>query len=214
MLFLVGQALGLYRVRFVTQLDNLIYDARLELTMPRGREPRIVIVDIDEKSLAELGRWPWRRDLMAELLDKLFERHRVALVAFDVVWAEHDTSSGIDTLDRLARDVPQLRSSYAKLRPGLDFDARFAAAMKGRAVVLGYYFNSEARAVRVNAIPQPVLPAGSFEGRRAEFHQWQGYTGNLPAYVESAAGAGHISLLPDGDGVLRRLPLIVEFDDA
>jgi adenylate cyclase len=211
-LFLVGQALGLYRVGFVTQLDNLIYDARLELTMPRGLERRIVVVDIDEKSLAELGHWPWSRNLMAELLDKLFERQRVTLVAFDVVWAEHDGSSGIDVLDRLARDLPQLRSSYAKLRPGLDFDGRFAAAMKGRPVVLGYYFNSEARAVRVNAIPKPVLPAGSFEGRRAEFHQWQGYTGNLPAYLESAAGAGHITQLSDSDGVLRRLPLIVEFD--
>ena len=214
MLFLVGQALGLYRVGFITQLDNLIYDARLELTMPRTLERRIVIVDIDEKSLAELGRWPWSRNLMAELLDRLLERQRVALVAFDVVWAEHDASSGIDVLDQVARDLPQLRSAYAKLRPGLDFDGRFAAAMQGRPVVLGYYFNSEARAVRVNAIPKPVLPAGSFEGRRAEFHQWQGYTGNLPPYVQSAAAAGHITQLSDADGVLRRLPLLVEFDGA
>jgi len=211
-LFLVGQALGLYPLRFVTQLDNLIYDARLELTMPRGPEPRIVVLDIDEKSLGELGHWPWRRDLMAQLLDELFEHQRAALVAFDVVWAEHDTSSGIDALDRLAREWPSLRPAYARLRAGLDYDARFAAAMKGRPVVLGYYFNSEVRAVRANAIPKPVLPADSFEGRRAEFHHWQGYTGNLPAYLESAAGAGHISQLPDDDGVLRRLPLIVEFD--
>jgi len=211
-LFLVGQALGLYRVGFVTQLDHLIYDARLELTMPRGVDGRIVILDIDEKSLGELGHWPWSRNLMAELLDTLFQRQGVSLVAFDVVWAEHDASSGIDVLDRLARDLPQLRSSYAKLRPALDFDGRFAAAMRGRPVVLGYYFNSEARALRANAIPQPVLPPGRFEGRRADFHQWQGYTGNLPAYLESAAGAGHINQLADTDGVLRRVPLLVEFD--
>src|SRR5207302_482007 len=145
------------------------------------------------------------------LIDKLFVRHGVALVGFDVVWAEHDASSGIDALDRLARELPQLRSAYARLRPVLDFDARFAAAMNGRAVVLRYYFNSEARAVRANVIPKPVLPAGSFSGRRAEFHQWQGYTGNLPAYLESAAAAGHINQLADADGVLRRMPLIAEF---
>ncbi|HYL23859.1 MAG TPA: adenylate/guanylate cyclase domain-containing protein [Burkholderiales bacterium] len=212
MLFLVGQALGLYPVKFVTQLDNFIYDARLAMTMPRGVESRIVILDIDEQSLGELGHWPWSRNLMAELVDQLFERHGVALLAFDVVWAERDTSSGIDTLDRLARDLPQFRSAYAKLRPNLDFDARFAAAMKGRPVVLGYYFNSEARAVRANAIPKPVLPEGSFSGRMVDFHQWQGYTGNLSAYLESAAGAGHINQLADADGVLRRLPLIVEFE--
>jgi len=127
-LLLVGQALGLYPVGFVTQLDNLIYDARLAVTMPRGVERRIVILDIDEQSLGELGHWPWSRHLMAELIDKLFVRHGVALVGFDVVWAEHDASSGIDALDRLARELPQLRSAYARLRPGLDFDARFAAA--------------------------------------------------------------------------------------
>jgi adenylate cyclase len=215
-LFLVGQALGLYPVKFVTQLDNFIYDARLAMTMPRGVESRIVILDIDEQSLGELGHWPWSRSLMAELVDRLFERHGVALVGFDVLWAERDTSSGIDTLDRLARGElkgqPQYQSVYARLRPALDFDARFAAAMKGRPVVLGYYFNSEARAVRANAIPKPVLPEGSFSGRRVDFHQWQGYTGNLPAYLESAAGAGHINQLADADGVLRRLPLIVEFE--
>jgi len=213
-LFLVGHALGLYAVRFVTQLDNFIYDARLAMTLPGGGESRIVILDIDEKSLGEVGHWPWGRDLMAALVDKLFERHGVALVAFDVLWAEHDASSGIDVLDRLARELPQLRSAYAKLRPNLDFDGRFAASMKGRPVVLGYYFNSEARAVRANAIPKPVLPAGSFSGRLVDFHQWQGYTGNLRAYLESAAGAGHINQLPDADGVLRRVPLLVEFDGA
>ncbi|HET7365578.1 MAG TPA: adenylate/guanylate cyclase domain-containing protein [Burkholderiales bacterium] len=214
MLFLVGQALGLYPVRFVNQLDNFIYDARLAMTMPRGVESRIVILDIDEKSLGELGHWPWSRNLMTELVDKLFERHGIALLAFDVLWAEHDASSGIDALDRLARELPQLRQAYAKLRPELDFDGRFAASMKGRPVVLAYYFNSEARAVRANAIPKPVLPAGSFEGRLVDFHHWHGYTGNLPAYLESAAAAGHINQLADADGVLRRLPLLVEFDGA
>jgi adenylate cyclase len=70
--------------------------------MPRGVDERIVILDIDEKSLGEVGRWPWRRDLMAAVLDKLFVRHGVQLVAFDVVWAEPYASSGMPVLDRLA----------------------------------------------------------------------------------------------------------------
>ncbi len=215
MLFFVGDALRVERIGFVTQLDNIMYDARLAMTMPRGRDNRIVILDIDEKSLGEVGRWPWSRNLMAELLDKLFEREAVQLVAFDLVWAERDPSSGIDVLDRLGqaelKDVAQFQSTYSALRPSLDFDGRFAAAMKGRPVVLGYYFNSEDRAVRVNALPKPVLPKGSFKGSNADFYVWKGYTGNLPIYAASALGAGHINPLTDSDGVLRRVPLLAEF---
>jgi adenylate cyclase len=184
--------------------------------MPRARDSRIVILDIDEKSLGEIGHWPWSRNIMAELLDKLFERQRVQLVAFDVVWAERDPSSGIDVLDQLAlgplKEASQFQSAYAGLRPSLDFDGRFAAAMKGRPVVLGYYFNSEERAVRVNALPKPVLPRDAFRGSDAQFHEWKGYTGNLPVYVQSAAATGHINPFLDSDGVLRRVPLLVEFE--
>ena len=78
-------------------------------------------------------------------------------------------------------------------------------------MVLDYYFNSEERAVRVNAIPKPVLPKGSFAGSDVQFHEWKGYTENLPIYMQHASAAGHINPLTDADGVLRRVPLILEF---
>jgi adenylate cyclase len=186
------------------------------MTMPRGVDERIVIIDIDEKSLGELGRWPWSRKQMAELVDKLFDRYGVALVAFDVVWAESDPSSGTTVLDSLAqgelKEASAFQTAYAKLRPRLDYDARFAASLKGRPIVLGYYFNGEDRAVRVNAIPAPVLPKGTFAGRKVEFPEWKGYTGNLPMYQANAPAAGYINPLVDADGVLRRVPLLLEFE--
>ena len=119
--------------------------------MPRGVDPRIVILDIDEKSLGEVGRWPWSRRLMAEVVDKLFERHGLAALGFDVVWAEPDPTSGVDALDALARnelkDNPDFQQRYARLRPALDFDARFAASFRDRPVVLAHYFSTEERAV-------------------------------------------------------------------
>jgi adenylate cyclase len=57
-----------------------------------------------------------------------------------------------------------------------------------------------------------VLPKGTFVGRRVFFPKYFGYTGNLPLYVEAAMGAGHINPLPEIDGVLRRVPLLVEFE--
>ncbi|HLS86854.1 MAG TPA: CHASE2 domain-containing protein, partial [Burkholderiales bacterium] len=218
MLFFIGHAARFYQVGFITQLDNIVYDARLKLTMPRGVDNRIVILDIDERSLGEIGRWPWSRNIMAELIDKLFDQYGVAVLAFDVVWAERDTSSGIEALDAMAREdlkeVPAFLRSYEALRPQLDYDGLFAKAMKGRPVVLGYYFNSEERAVKANAIPEPVLPKGTFAGRNIQFHEWRGYTGNLPIYQESAAAAGHFNPLVDFDGVSRRVPMILEYEGA
>src|SRR5207249_3188649 len=99
---------------------------RLRLTMPRGVDPRIVILDIDEKSLGEIGRWPWSRRLMAELVDKLFDQYGVGVLGFDVIWAERDTSSGIDVLDSLAQKdlkaVPAFQQVYRDLREKLDND--------------------------------------------------------------------------------------------
>ena len=218
MLFFIGHAARFYQVGFITQVDNIIYDARLRLTMPRGVDSRIVILDIDEKSLGEIGRWPWGRNVMAELITKLFDKYGLAMIGFDVVWAERDTSSGIDSLDALAqkdfKQVPGFQEIYQKLRPELDNDGLFAKAIKGRPVVLGYYFNSEERAVKANAIPEPVLPKGTFSGRNIAFTHWVGYTGNLPAYLRNAALAGHFNPLVDFDGVSRRVPMILEYDGA
>ena len=206
------------RLSFVSRLEHIAYDLRVNLTMPRGVDPTVVILDIDENSLGELGQWPWSRSLMAEVVEKVFARYGAEVLGFDVVWAERDTSSGIDTLDALARrefkQVSGFQEVYKTLRPALDNDALFAKSMKGRPVVLGYYFNGEERAVRVNALPEAALPKGSFDGRYVRFPHWIGYTGNLPAYLASGAAAGHMNPMVDEDGVTRRVPLLLEFDGA
>src|SRR5262249_54339387 len=164
------------------------------------------------------GHWPWSRRQMAELIAKLFDRYGVEVLGFDIVWAERDTSSGIDALDALARkgvmQASGFQEAYKSLRPGLDYDELFAKAMRGRPVVLGYYFSNEDGAARVNAIPEPVLPRGSFAGRDVHVTPWSGYTGNLAGYQQNAAAAGHFNPLVDEDGVTRRVPMLVEFDGA
>src|SRR5258706_4907273 len=113
--------------------------------MPRTLDPRIVIVDIDDRSLAEVGRWPWGRDRMAALAEELFVRQRAAIVGFDVLFAEPDTSSGLPALERMvgasAELARALERPLAQLRPELDHDARFARALAGHNAVLGFYLS-------------------------------------------------------------------------
>jgi adenylate cyclase len=217
-LLFIGHAARYYEVPFITQLDNIIYDARLQVTMPRGVDERIVILDIDEKSLQEVARWPWPRDVMAGLIEKLFGKYQVAIVAFDVVFAEADYSSGIRALEQLAqgqlKEVPAFQQAFREMRPKLDNDGLFAQAIKGKPVVLGYYLNSDKGAKRIAAIPQPVLPKGTFQGRNIPFTSWIGYGGNLPEFLKNAAAAGHFNPITDPDGVVRRVPMIAELDGA
>jgi adenylate cyclase len=101
-LFFLRHAAEIYTVPLFRTLDAFIYDAHLRLTMRGGIDERIVILDIDERSLAEIGRWPWNRKKMADLVTKLFGEYEIALLGFDVIFAEPDTSSGLRSLEVIA----------------------------------------------------------------------------------------------------------------
>lgn len=204
-------------IPFVSRLDNIIYDARLRFTMPGGVDPQIVILDIDEKSLAipELGQWPWSRNRLSSLMEKLFEKYGVLIIGFDVVFAEPDERSGLRVLEQLAktdlRDVPQFRTTLDGMRTRLDYDGLFAKAIKERPVVLGYYFNSNADATESGVLPEPVLPKGTFASRNIRFAPLKGYGANIPSISAGAVSAGHFNPEVDLDGVVRRVPLLAEY---
>ena len=220
-LVFLGSAAKIYQIGFIQQLDNILFDYRLKLTMPRGVDDRIVILDIDEKSLKEEGRWPWSRNRLALLMDKLFDRDGVAVAGFDVVFAEKDESSGYKVLQELARkqlkDVPKFKSTLAQIKPQLDYDNLFAGKLRNRNVVLGYYFTHSVNSAEKNvsgALPEPTFSPGTFNGRPVKFTQWNGYGGNLPELQENAAGAGDFNPQVDSDGEVRRVPMIVEYNGA
>ena len=103
LVFAVLHAVGVAPMGVLNRLDNIIYDARLRATMPASLDDRVVIVDIDEKSLAEVGRWPWGRNVLAELVRRLTDEYEVAVVGFDFVFAEPDLSSGLPVLEAIGR---------------------------------------------------------------------------------------------------------------
>ena len=218
LLVALGHSLEAYRIGLVDRLDAIIYDARLRLTMPRDVDDRVVIVDIDEKSLAEQGRWPWGRDRLALMMDKLFDGYGVKLVGFDVVFAEPDVSSGIKSLETLAkselRENQAFQGALRELRPRLDFDARFADALKNRKVILGYYLSNLEGGQSAGVMPPPTLPAGTFDGRPLAITHWKNHGGNLQILQATAAGAGHFNPLLDFDGISRRVPLLAEYKGA
>jgi len=217
-LVMLGHTGHFWRLPFLSALDAYLYDARVRLAMSNTIDERVVIVDIDEKSLAQRGRWPWGRDEVAALIRKLTDDYRAAIVGFDVVFAEPDESSGLKVLEALGRRELKNEASYqallGKLRKQLDYDGQLAATLRDRPVILGYYFTNAAQAGQAGALPAPVLEAAAFAGRQVAVVSWPGYGANLPVLQAQAAGAGHFNPMVDFDGSARRVPLVVEYQGA
>ena len=185
LLIALGHTTGLLPIGVVQSLDNIIYDAKLLWTMPKTLDPRIVIVDIDEKSLAEAGRWPWHREKLASLSHELFENQKIKALGFDLVFAEADDKLGSD--------------------------AQFAQSLHHQNAVLGYYFTSD-REGRTNGIlPKPVIQTSSLGGKKIRATEWDGFGANIAPLVAAAPLAGFFNAIADNDGVVRSTPLLASF---
>lgn len=206
---------GVLHLGFVNRLENFTYDLRLNLMMPATVDDRIVIVDIDEKSLQEQGRWPWGRNKLASLLDKLFDDYKIKVLGFDVVFAEKDESSGLKSLEQIRdgqlKSDTNFQSLIEQLRPQLDYDQVFADSIKGRNVVLGFYFLPQGRTQTSGALPPPSFVDGSFKGKNIQFNIAEGYGANLPVLQQNAVAAGHFNPDPDEDGISRKVPMIMSY---
>ncbi len=215
LIFALLHSVGVLNLAVMERLDEIIYDARLRATAPKTLDDRIVIVDIDEKSLAEVGRWPWGRNKMATLVDVLFDQQKIALLGFDVVFAEADASSGLARLTELSHNELKDQSGFAErlrqLQPALDFDGLFAKSLEKRAVVMGYYLNSEKDARTTGVLPAPVLTNENLQGRAIRSTSWNGYGANIEPLAKAAPVGGFFNSITDGDGVVRSLPLLAEY---
>jgi adenylate cyclase len=215
LLFALLHASGALKIGVLQRLDDIIYDARLRATMPRTLDERIVIVDVDEKSLAEIGRWPWGRNKLADLVEELLDKQKVALLGFDVVFAEADDSSGLKRLKQLAqnelKDQPGFAEKLNQVQASLDYDAVFAKAIDRRPVVMGYYFTSD-RDGRVNGtLPAPVMDSQALQGRPIKFTSWNGFGSNIDLLAKAAPMGGFFNSITEGDGVVRSIPLLAEY---
>ena len=211
---------GQYKYPFVKQLENWTYDARLNFTRPDTLDERIVIVDIDENSLAEVGRWPWGRDKLATIVENLFDLYQADVVGFDIVFAERDESSGLEQFEQLARTTLKNNSTYRRelerIRPSLKYDEIFANSLIGKNVVLGYYFRSNVQEAEtgVTGLLPPALTKMDVQwNQRLPIHKAVGYGGNLEILQASAKSGGYFdNPFVDADGVFRRVPLVQAYE--
>lgn len=209
---------GTLPLRLLDTIEAFSYDARVLLSARQTVDPRVVIIDIDEKSLDAEGQWPWSRDLLATMVRQAFDRYGIRALGFDMTFPEPDRVSGGSLLSRIAAEAPELAPRLPELAARLDNDAAFAAALAGRPVVLGTVFKTERDrgGQSKGVLGQPVLTAE--QAREYPLDFWDratGYTGNLEVLARAAPRAGFFdNPTVDPDGVYRRVPLVQQFEGA
>jgi adenylate cyclase len=173
-------------------------------------EPRVatqrpvVIVDIDEKSLREIGQWPWPRTRIADLIIRLTDLGAI-VIAFDVVFAEPDRLSPHVVAD-IFRDLDE--ETRGKLRKMPSNDQVMAQSMRQSKVVLG-------ETGLPSVVPQPDVPppppglAMLGTDPKPYLFNFPGRLRNIPILEKSAAGRGLFSIRSERDGIVRRVPMIM-----
>ena len=206
LLLLIGlAALRLADPILLHELRVRVFDF-FQVLHPRDATQRpVVIVDIDEKSLNSVGQWPWPRTRIADIVTRLTQMGAL-VVAFDVVFAEPDRMSPGIAADTF-RDIDE--ATRAKLRTLPSNDAVLADAFrKSRVVVgeLGLPF-----AVEQTGGAQPPIGIATMGGDARPFLlNFPGLLRNVPTLEQAASGRGLFTIRPERDGIVRRVPVVMQ----
>ena len=203
-LTLLAVALRIWDPTPISQLRLMAFDTYQRLG-PRLFTPDLPvrIIDIDDASLKRFGQWPWPRTRLADLVTRL-NGLGAAAIGFDFVFSEPDRTSPEEILAGLPPD-PDLAPLAELLASRRTNDQAFAAAMAQGNVVLGTILNSSSG----GATSRPSVGfSHAGDDPRSFVPEYTGVTGNLEVLEKAAAGLGMLNWVPDGDQIVRRLPLL------
>ncbi|WP_346796570.1 adenylate/guanylate cyclase domain-containing protein [Halomonas sp. Bachu 37] len=209
LLLLLTVKVGWVPFPMLERLEWQAYDLKVRTTLSEQADTSLAIIDIDERSLYEIGQWPWPRATVAELVETLFTEYDAGLLGIDVVFAEPETALWKQHWEKLARDYPQL----SVLPPPIDGDEQLANTLANHPVVLGYYFQASRQLGDPTSVGQLPIPASVSESEPLLFPAPERYTANLAILQQNALGAGFFdNPRVDDDGVFRRVPMLQRWE--
>jgi len=176
---------------FLTVLDNKIRDMFFKIRGPIATTNSVVIVDIDEKSLNHLGHWPWRRDIIAKMLQNLTDA-QAGIIGLDIFFPERD------------RKIFDNNNSVIKT------DEIFAKTLENSPSITGFLFFFDKN------MTKGVLPKIPAFFVKRNFHKEflldaKGYLSNIKEIQKSAYSGGFVNMIPDSDGAVRYVPLLIKY---
>ena len=195
-----------YIPKTLNSFDNRLRDYMFILRGEVEDSKNIVIIDLDNRSLKEVGQWPWSRDTVSELLINLTNAG-VGLVGFDIVFAEEDRTNPTKIIKKYniqtTQEIP-------------DNDEYFASIISQTPTILGYQFQlskDDFAEQRTPDIPAIFIEKNLTDNNKGLVINAFGTILNLPIIQQSSYSSGFFNNVPDESGVVRSVPLIIKYNE-
>ncbi|KZN54671.1 hypothetical protein N474_17865 [Pseudoalteromonas luteoviolacea CPMOR-2] len=196
----------------IKRFEGLAYDVRLKESL--GWQQRsflpIVIVDIDEQSLIDVGRFPWSRHVMARLQTQLANAG-VAVVAYDVLFSEPELNPAMQVVDHLGGKKAEVVDTLQALAPDIDADIAFSKTLNETDTVLGMLFEHQ-EDILVGNLPTPIFTS-EVKPQELPIPDFAGHVANVKVLQLNSPGTGFINSAPDGDGFVRYSMLMIKHNE-
>jgi len=193
----------LYNAQALFSIDNKLHDLMFTLRGELPKSDKVVIIDIDNKSLSKVGQWPWSRDVVAKLLDNL-TKAKAGVIGLDMVFAEPDKSSP-HLLKHKFPNIEQQLPNYDKI---------LAQTLQHSPVVGGFVFTEEKTVqTRTPLIPTTFIEKG-LNGSNVFKEAQQGIVINTPLIQEALYSSGFFMIKSNEGGVIRSVPLISKYNNV
>jgi len=192
-------------------LRNSIFDTYQNIKPRENSDSAVVIIDVDEASISQLGQWPWPRTQLAAMLERI-NRANAASIGFDMVFSEPDRTSPKEVMKNIPAGEAERKIMVEMLAKLPDNDQVFGEAIGKAPAVLGF-FNAEG----VNTKSLKSIAGITWLGDDLSrlLHPVGGTTASLDVISNNASGLGTISLAPGQiDDVVRRVPLFVSNNES
>ena len=201
-----------YPVQFLRLKTFDFYQQQKPREIPPPQGKPVTIIDLDEESLAEIGQWPWSRTTVAKLIQNLMQMG-AALVAFDIVFAEPDRMNPNKIPDTV---VGLDEATKAKLRMLPSNDEIMSRVVRKSRVVLGqagYWEKLETKKGPPIKKSVALLKQGKNVNPAFFLPRFQSLIRNVPVIEKHATGHGIFSLVPEPDGIVRRVPTLFVYEN-
>lgn len=222
-LFLLIALTYLLRPQLLEDIEGRLLDARFKLRGPVETTGMVALVAVDEKSIESYGRWPWSRELIAQLIDRLSSSGAEA-IGLDIVFSEPQTNPFATQLDKLDQFSPELRAQFTELSRQNDPDTILSNAIRNSARIINghFFYTNEETAKNLRAYPEEqeaeLLARSGVDALRSRSENFPArdavaLRSNIPLIAEAGQGAGFFNFIPGRDGIIRNAPLLMRYKD-